>query len=455
MRQSRNAGQWDVRHVLATAIVFSLAVIVFAGCASTGLRMAGQAMRDGDWAEAVRLLTAETTTDPTNAEAHARLGEAQYHLGRYDDAELSLQRALDLKPWLYTAHLYLGYIAEARGDLDAAIARYRYFLDRKPNARQAREVARRAEMLRQQAAQEFAREAVANEQQLMPAAFPDSTIGVVYFRADHLPDSLRPLSKGLAAMTVTDLSKVRALRVVERLKTDKLLEELGLSNSAAFDTAAAPRYGKLLGASTVLGGDVSLVGHDRLSLAPALVSSKTGEVTLPDDQTGALLDFFRLQKQLVFDVVDHLGITLSEVERDSIGRVPTQSLEAFLAYSRGLDLQDRGMYEAANDQFDRAVQIDPDFIEARDLERQTSLLGDAGIDQPLPLETFSTNTMYPTEWSQLAVLGTASHLETLLNQTGLIRTAAGADEATDDRPYTPPMGEEEPAEVIIHGRFDQ
>ncbi len=454
MRRSLVVTNVRLNVVVRSLLGSMLIAVILAGCASTGMRMADDAMRERDWAEAVRLLTAETVSDPTNAEAHARLGEAQYHLGRYDEAEGSLNRAIDLKPWLYTAHLYLGYIAEARGHIGRAIAQYQYFVDRKPNARQADDVARRAEALRQQVAEEFAREAIANEERLMPATYPDSTIGIVYFRADHLPDSLRPLSKGLAAMTVTDLSKVRALRVVERLKTDKLLEELGLSNTSAFDTTSAPRYGKLLGAAQVLGGDVSMIGEDRLSVTPALVSSKTGEVALPEDQTGALQEFFRLQKQLVFDVVDRLGIQLSDAERDSIGRVATQSVDAFLAYSRGLDYQDRGMYEAAQTQFERAVEIDPNFTEAGVHAQQMSYFGDATLDQPSTLETFAEQTMGPTEWGQLGGPPTGRHLESLLNNTGLVRTAGTQGGSEEERPYTPPVGGEEPAEVIIHGRFD-
>lgn len=434
---------------LLTRLAIGLGVMVCVGCATTGNQVIGRAMRKGDWDQAIRLLSAESILHPENARTWARLGEAQYNAGLTDDARMSFVNALDRDPSLVTSHLFLGFVAERKGETSRALWHYQVFADRKPGTAEAREALRRVEGLRQAEARRFAQEAIAQEERLSPGAYSDSTIGVVYFRSVQMPEHMRPLAKGLAEMTVTDLSKVRALRVVERLKTERLLEELRLSNTSAFDSTTAPRFGKLLGAANILGGDMSELTESRMRLDPVLVSAKSGGVTLAGGQAGALREFFTMQKQMVYRVVEKLGITLSEAERDSIGRLPTESLDAFLAWSRGLDHQDRGRYDAARQEFDRAAGIDPGFREAQDKASEMRLLAGANLE-PGPLEGYAARTSGDTEW-QIYRGATDVRLAAMLANTGLVRIAPESPTGGDD-PVTPPAAGE--SSVIIHGRFD-
>jgi tetratricopeptide (TPR) repeat protein len=433
---------------IASVLILLGLLAMLAGCAASGSGYAGKAMRSGDWQEAVRLLTAAGVQQPNNGKVWARLGEAQYRLGQDGPAEQSLKRALALDDRLHSAHLFLGYIAERVNNADLALWHYQVFVDRKAGTPEAKEARKRIEALRQAQATAFAREQVGKERELAATTYPDSTIGVVYFRSERLPDSLRPLAKGLAEMTVTDLSKVPSLQVVERLKTEKLLAELKLAQSSAFDSTTAPRLGKLLGAARVLGGDVSDLEDMRLRMDPQMVSSKTGEVTLPGEQVGELSQFFGMQKQMVFDVLNELGIQLTQAERDSIARIPTESFDAFMAYSRGLDYRDRGDYDAAKSEFERAVEIDPGFTEAGDQFADIGDLSGSEIEQPSSLDAFSAETSDNTEWATSDV-NTQGRLYNQLDNTGLVRVS-GLD---SDDPNTPPAPTETTA--IINGRFDE
>jgi hypothetical protein len=92
-----------------------------------------------------------------------------------------------------------------------------------------------------------------------------------------------------------------------------------------------------------------------------------------------LEQFFALEKQLVFAIIDNLGISLSAEERDAIAKVPTESYLAFLAYSRGLDYQSRGMSQAAKQEFQKATEIDKTFDLANyELQSVTLTGGDYG-----------------------------------------------------------------------------
>jgi hypothetical protein len=68
-----------------------------------------------------------------------------------------------------------------------------------------------------------------------------------------------------------------------------------------------------------------------------------------------------LEKNLVFDVIAQMGIALTPVERERIQRVPTRNLQAFLAYSKGLEREGAGDYQAASTFFRQSANLDPNF----------------------------------------------------------------------------------------------
>jgi tetratricopeptide (TPR) repeat protein len=420
------------------------------GCAATADRGTIATTPADDYARLVPELTRQTVRKPDDPKAWARLGEAQYHAGQITEARESFDRALSLDDNLLPARLYVGYIAESQDSVDQALRHYAIYLDRKPGGKVAGEVARRLEALRRARAAAFARDALAHERELKPTRFSDSTIGVVYFNSERLPGPMQPLARGLAEMLVTDLSKVRALRVVERLKTERLLEELKLSHTAAFDTLTAPRLGKLLGAAHVLGGDAAQLSQGRLRFDPQLVSTKTGDVDLTKEQVGGTDQFFQMQKQIVFDVLKELDIEVTPDEKLAIGKVPTDNFAAFLAFSRGLEYQDLGMYSEAHREFQRAAAADPGFKAAGERAREVNPLSSGKpVDQPEKLEVFVATTSETTDLTA-APTTTEDRLDRLMQNSGFVPTAEPA--GTTDNPFTPPSSS---TLIIIHGHFDE
>jgi len=79
----------------------------------------------------------------------------------------------------------------------------------------------------------------------------------------------------------------------------------------------------------------------------------------------ALDQLFTLEKNIVLRLLADMGVTLTTVERNSIEQRPTRSLAAFLSYSRGLELEDEGRFDAASRLFDNAVRLDPSFSAAQ------------------------------------------------------------------------------------------
>jgi len=86
-----------------------------------------------------------------------------------------------------------------------------------------------------------------------------------------------------------------------------------------------------------------------------------GTLGAPSTVTDALDALFTMQKALVFQLFEQLGVTLTPAERQAIERRPTNNLDAFLQYSRGLQASDAGRFEDAARFFNDARSLDPGF----------------------------------------------------------------------------------------------
>ncbi len=427
-----------------------VALFLLSGCATTVGRKAARAMYEGDYAHAIPFLTSQTITTPNDARVWARLGEAQYHTNQPDAARESFTKGLSLDHDLAGAHLFLGYMDEAADHLDAALGHYEAYLALRPSGPISKDIAQRAELLRRDRAVRLAKEALASERELKASTLSDSTVGVVYFNSERLSEPLRPLTKGLSEMLLTDFSKVGALRTVERLQTDRLISELQLSSTAAFDTSMAPRIGKLLGAAHLVGGDAAELGEGKLRFDPQIVTTKTGDVDVRREQVGELAQFFQIEKRIVWDVLKRLGIEPTIEEKVALDRVPTESFVAFLAFSRGLNYQDLGQYGEARKEYQKAANVDPKFKEAGAKAQEMSYLSSLGPNsRPERLDRVVRRQESLLEWAQLPVR-TDERLSTILTNTGLVRPAS-TSQGTDN-PYTPPSAN---STVIINGGFDE
>ena len=102
----------------------------------------------------------------------------------------------------------------------------------------------------------------------------------------------------------------------------------------------------------------------QFSLEGAVVDSRSGNELGIVTERGELATLFRAQKALTFGILRSAGIPLDQLSpevRARIERFQTTNLEAFRAYSQGLDLKDQGRFAEAREQFRRAAELDPGF----------------------------------------------------------------------------------------------
>ncbi len=169
------------------------------------------------------------------------------------------------------------------------------------------------------------------------------------------------LSKGLAEMLITDLSQVKSLEVVDRVRVQALFDEMALGQSGLVDETTAAKFGSMIRAGKIVRGAYIVLNERQLRVAIAFWDVQKQQFPDPASRDDLLQNLFQLEKALVFQVIENMGIELTPAEQEKIQRLPTQNLRAFLYYCIGLAQEDAGNYAQAAKSYLRAAQLDPGF----------------------------------------------------------------------------------------------
>jgi TolB-like protein len=194
------------------------------------------------------------------------------------------------------------------------------------------------------------------------------TLAVLYFENNSIVDSesLDPLSKGMAALLVTDLSNLSGLQVVERERIQYILDEVKMEQTDYFDQESAVRVGKLLGAHVLLMGGFMKTDKKTMRIDARLIKTETGELLKAETVTGHPKDLIKLENELAIKIAGNLEVTIEEAEEKAMNADSGESMEAILAYTRGLNLEDEQKFAEAYGAYKEALAISPKMGEAQD-----------------------------------------------------------------------------------------
>ena len=336
---------------------------------------------------AIATLESQAAAHPDDLALSLRLAKAYYSANRFADALPLLERLFQAEPANAEAQAYLGLTYEGLTRYDEARAVYTRLLASKPDRVVRRLLSGRLALLTRKELQLAARQAIARESLLTRTAPDANTIAVMPFHYAGSDSTLRPLERGLAAVMVTDLSRVHQLRLVERARVQVLLDELQLVEKGSVDAATGARSGRLVGAAQVVQGQFTTGPAAQLRLDATVVRAVDVQVAAAGSSADRLQALFDIEKAVVFQLLDRLAITLTPAERVAISERPTRDLQAFLLYSKGLEAEDRGDFIAAAQAFQGAARIDPGF---RAASQQASTSQDAQAATAAPATDIAT-----------------------------------------------------------------
>jgi TolB-like protein len=222
---------------------------------------------------------------------------------------------------------------------------------------------------------DWAKAAVAQEKSLGGISTP-GTLAVLYFINNTGVPALVPLQKGLTYMLITDLSKVEGLQIVERTKLQALVEEIGLGKSGLVDPETAPRVERLLGVERVVGGNFNNAELEKFKIDPGILNTGDGKYSDLPDSKGLIEEIFRMEKDVLFKLLENLKKTPTTKEAEAELRKPmTTSLEALMFLFKGINESDLGNYQQAATYYKLALEVDPGLSAASDSIKELEDLG--------------------------------------------------------------------------------
>jgi TolB-like protein len=178
------------------------------------------------------------------------------------------------------------------------------------------------------------------------------SIAVLPFQNISADPEQEYFADGMADEIITALSRFRSLFVIARNSSFTY-------KGRAVDVKQVARE---LGVRYVLEGSVRKAGN-RVRFTGQLIDATTGGHIWADRFDGALEDVFDLQDQVTARVVGVIEPTLQRAEIERAGRKPTESLDAYDYFLRGMasfQLNRDSLLEAAR-LFVRATELDPNY----------------------------------------------------------------------------------------------
>src|SRR5882724_1964252 len=187
------------------------------------------------------------------------------------------------------------------------------------------------------------------------AAVPEKSIAVLPFENRSRDPDNAYFADGIQDEILTRLSKIADLKVISRTSTQHY--------------KSAPEnlrdIAKQLGVAHVLEGSVQKSG-DAVRVNVQLIKAATDSHLWADTFDRKLTDIFSVESEVAKSIADQLQVKLTGQEERIISAKPTENIEAYDAYLRGMaytlkSLNTLSNYVAAQKYLKEAVRLDPKF----------------------------------------------------------------------------------------------
>ncbi|MBN2010167.1 tetratricopeptide repeat protein [candidate division KSB1 bacterium] len=208
------------------------------------------------------------------------------------------------------------------------------------------------------------------------------SIAVMFFNNETGDNNLAWLQKGLSEMFIRALSQSRSLSV---LSSDRLLEILRRLEQAenaykTIDMEIAAVVAREANVEAILTGNITRNKGDSLQINVQIHHPSQGLLLTEQSIEGPGLEkIFSMVDELSVAIRHDLQLTMDKGDTQrSIGDLSTWSIEAWRAYTTGVELSDKMMNQEAVQEFEHALELDSTFIAAQ-LELYRSLTLQAEI----------------------------------------------------------------------------
>jgi TolB-like protein/lipoprotein NlpI len=168
---------------------------------------------------------------------------------------------------------------------------------------------------------------------------------------------------GISEEITGRLGSVSGLGVISRKSaqryagTDKTLQQIGEELGVGYVLEGTVRWAK------------SPDGTSRVRITPELIRVSDDSQLWSNTYDRVIEDIFEVQSDIASQVINEMGVTLLEPEQRAVESRPTEIIEAYQAYLRGLEYANHPDFTERNmrltiEMFQRAAELDPTFAQA-------------------------------------------------------------------------------------------
>ena len=366
--------------IIYPQVLLIIGLVLLSGC--TPYMKGSRDLERQNYEAAIESFQQELSQNPNNWRARQQLGIAYMKAGQNDKAISELQyvlgqkpadmtaisyapqdteRGLGQKPGAPYANYYLGLAYLRNGQPSEAVETWQSYQNPREPMLEA-EIKRQLTVVEIYDSIHLARKALEEEKKLDALPPRQGTVAVFYFKDVSPDNSFRHLQKAMAEMITTDLAQVKSLHVLERVRVQYLLTEMQLGQTGIVEEKTAPRAGRLLGVENLIVGSLE---PGSLAAKASVASTTTGDVIGTFYVAAELEEFFILQKEIVYNILQVLPVTFTPEEEKHFSRYHTKNLQAVLHLGHGLDVLDAGQWKEAKIFFYKAIEEAPEFELAR------------------------------------------------------------------------------------------
>ena len=212
-------------------------------------------------------------------------------------------------------------------------------------------------LLRYEVAKISAKEALANK----PASVEDNSVVVCDFK-DLTPEkSMAPVQKALTVMLIEDLTKIKGMKVVDRVKTQTLMAEIQRAQPGITDEEAAAQLKKLLKAENVIMGSLSKGSYVADTVFKGTVDGMA-KVVIPESAVF----------ELPVKILEKFCLIYGDVEGQDCPtfKPQTSSPGALIAFGKAVIAMDGGRWDEARKWIAVTKKEDPKFGLTEDLSKR-------------------------------------------------------------------------------------
>jgi TolB-like protein/class 3 adenylate cyclase len=185
---------------------------------------------------------------------------------------------------------------------------------------------------------------------------PRTSIAVLPFFNMSNDQDQEYFSDGLTEDIITQLSKIKAFKVVSRTSVMQYKK----------NPKAITEIGRDLGVTVILEGSVQR-SNEKVRITAQLIDAMTDEHLWAESYDRNVSDIFSIQREVAMAIAEVLNATLSIKETQQLDQTPTANLEAYDLYLRAKFLVENRNKEdlmAARELFQEAVTKDTNFTNA-------------------------------------------------------------------------------------------